>query len=251
MTLTRYGRFEWGLATAVAVPLLLVSLLLKAPCAAGLVLVPWLAILAFFRHPRRVVPTTPGLFVAPADGVVDDITLLEDTPENRLLEAPRVWRVGIFLSVLDVHVNRAPCAMTVIDKHRRDGGYLDARRPESSSRNVAATLVCRASDAYGGLRLAVRQITGLIARRIVCPPEPGDTFERGEPYGMIKFGSRTELYLPDCAAVTITATPGLKARAGLTVVATCDGADDGAANDVPPTAPPTTPSAAPAAPGTP
>jgi phosphatidylserine decarboxylase len=126
-------------------------------------------------------------------------------------------RIGIFLNVFDVHVNRVPCTAEVVRVDRREGLFLDARHARASEDNQAATLVLARPD---GRLLAVRQITGLIARRIVCPSRIGQRYGRGERYGMIRFGSRTELIVAreECASVLVKV--GDRVRGGETLLAT-------------------------------
>ena len=127
-------------------------------------------------------------------------------------------RVGIFLSVLNVHVNRAPAEFDVTGKFYRKGEYLDARHPECAARNEAMTISGNATAGGKSFPMAVRQISGKIARKIVCPVDPGRKLRRGEIYGMIKFGSRTELYLP-VGEFDVKVKVGDKVRGGKTVMA--------------------------------
>jgi len=155
-----------------------------------LVLLPaalWLFGVAFFRDPERSLPADPGALVAPADGTVADVGEVVGSP---LLDEPCL-RVGIFLSVFDVHVNRAPLTGRVAGLRYRPGRFLDARDPAASRENEAQEILLR-----GAYPVVVRQIAGLIARRIVCPLAEGASVGRGERIGMIKFGSRTELLVP-------------------------------------------------------
>jgi phosphatidylserine decarboxylase len=144
--------------------------------------------LVFFRDPDRAPPTDPNAIVAAADGKVMDII---EVDENEVLKT-KTRRVGIFLSIFDVHTNRAPIEGRVIYREHRQGIYLDARRPESSQRNESMIW------AFENPRMiiVVRQITGAIARRIVAWAQVGDELKKGDRFGMIRFGSRTELYLP-------------------------------------------------------
>src|SRR5207248_11333832 len=144
--------------------------------------------LAFFRDPERSVPADPNLIVAAADGTVMDIT---ESDENQVLKT-KTRRVGIFLSIFDVHTNRAPIDGRVIYREHRKGLYLDARRPECSEKNDSMTWAFE----YSRITIVVRQITGAIARRIVAWAKIGDELKKGDRFGMIRFGSRTELYLP-------------------------------------------------------
>lgn len=161
----------------------------------------WLAIpfailtfagLAFFRDFPRAIPTDTGIMVAPADGKVTEITRLDHyEPFN----GPAL-RIGIFLSVLDVHVNRSPCDGVVLWTKYEEGLFLDARHPESGARNQSNTLCLAGAPGSDQPIAVVRQVVGAIARRIIAPVSPGDTLARGERFGMIAFGSRTELYIP-------------------------------------------------------
>ena len=142
----------------------------------------------FFRDPQRDVPEGDDLVVAAADGVIDNIEILEET---EFLKA-KCQRVSIFLSVFDVHVNKSPIAGKVTYLKHHPGLYLDARNPECSKKNEALTWAIEGSKAT----LVVRQITGAIARRIVPWSQVGDVIPKGFRFGMIRFGSRTEIYLP-------------------------------------------------------
>lgn len=174
--------------------------------AAGLV-----ALAGFFRDPRRRVPRQEGILLAPADGRVADIG---EVDEDEYV-GERSVRIGIFLSVFDVHVNRAPLAGTVEWVQRRAGRHGAAFTAESTAGNEASMLGLRTE---GGDRIAVRQITGAVARRIVCAVAPGDRLEAGERFGMIKFGSRTELYVPVARLDRILVAVGSRVRAGESIL---------------------------------
>jgi phosphatidylserine decarboxylase len=153
----------------------------------------WLFTLAFFRDPRRIIPQGQNLLVSPADGRVTEISRLDN---HDAIGGPAI-RIGIFLSVFDVHVNRMPCAGRVIRVAYRPGEFLDARHPESGVRNESNIVVIE-PDEFSGL-VAIRQVAGLIARRIICHLRPGDEVRRGQRFGIIKFGSRVEVIVPaDC-----------------------------------------------------
>lgn len=149
--------------------------------------------LFFFRDPERVAPPRPGLMVAPADGRVVSVAQAVPPAELGLGPAPR-WRVAIFLSVLDVHVNRSPVRGTVTRIAYRKGAFLNASLDKASDDNERNALAIRLPD---GRDVAVVQIAGLIARRIVCGVREGQALEAGERFGIIRFGSRTDLYLPE------------------------------------------------------
>lgn len=164
----------------------------------------------FFRDPERRIPEGPGLIVSPADGRVTDIAEIE---EIEILNR-RVRRVGIFLSVFDVHVNRAPAAGRIVYCAEFQGTYHDARSPAASTHNTARTW---GFECEGGLLLVVRQITGAIARRIVPWAMLEQNVARGERFGMIRFGSRTEICLPLDAEIAVRV--GQKVQGGSTVLA--------------------------------
>ncbi len=168
-----------------------------------------LCTVAFFRDPDRAAPADPNLIVAAADGSVTDIIELD---ENEVLKA-KTRRVGIFLSIFDVHTNRAPTDGRVIYRQHRDGLCLDARHPDCSEKNESMTWAFENSR----VTIVVRQLTGAIARRIVAWAKVGDELKKGERFGMIRFGSRTELYLPLSATVLVKV--GDHVAGGSTVIA--------------------------------
>jgi len=179
---------------------------------------PWLALfflllilytLAFFRDPDRTVPPDSRDVVAAADGVVADIVEIN---EAEVLKAP-MQRVGIFLSVFDVHTNRAPVDGRVTFRQHREGLCLDARRSDCSEKNESMTWAFENPR----VTVVVRQLTGAIARRIVGWSQVGDELKKGDRFGMIRFGSRTEVYLPLTAAVVVKV--GDRVAGGSTVIA--------------------------------
>ncbi len=179
---------------------------------------PWLSLLGvllilytfyFFRDPERVVPTDPNVVVAAADGVIAGI---EEVEEPEVVKAT-MKRVAIFLSVFDVHTNRAPVAGTVTYTERRVGKMLDARHPDATRLNE-----CRVwAIEHQNVVVVVRQITGAIARRIVAWAAVGQTVQRGERFGMIRFGSRTEVYLPMNAEIVCKV--GDRVQSGVSIIA--------------------------------
>src|SRR5712664_1904327 len=150
---------------------------------------------AFFRDPDRPVPADPNLVVAPADGRVSDIVELD---EKEVLKT-KTRRIGIFLSIFDVHTNRAPIDGRVIYRQYREGLCLDAHRLDCSEKNESMTWAFENPR----VTIVVRQIMGAIARRIVAWAQVGDELKKGDRFGMIRFGSRTELYLPLNAEVLV------------------------------------------------
>jgi phosphatidylserine decarboxylase len=179
---------------------------------------PWLLLLVllltiyvfwFFRDPERVSPNDPNAVVAAADGKVADIVEI-DEPE---VVHDRQKRVGIFLSVFDVHTNRAPVAGRIIYKQSHAGLCLDARHADCTTKNRAVTWAFQNSRGV----FVVRQLTGMIARRIVGWSNVGDELKKGERFGMIRFGSRTEVYLPLDAEVLVKV--GDRVTGGTSVIA--------------------------------
>jgi phosphatidylserine decarboxylase len=172
--------------------------------------------LYFFRDPERVAPPRTNVFLAPADGLVVSVAPAIPPIELGLPPVP-LPRVAIFLSVLDVHVNRAPIAGTVTRIAYHAGKFLSAADDKASDENERNALAIRLSN---GAEIAVVQIAGLIARRIVCDVTEGQVLFAGERFGLIRFGSRTDLYLP--AGTVPLVSPGQRMIGGETVIATLD-----------------------------
>lgn len=149
--------------------------------------------LYFFRDPERTPPARPGLVLAPADGRVVSVVQAAPPEELGLGPQPR-WRVAIFLSVLDVHVNRTPVDGVVTRIAYRHGAFVNASLDKASVDNERNAMALKLAD---GRDLAVVQIAGLIARRILCDAREGDVLRAGDRYGIIRFGSRTDVYLPE------------------------------------------------------
>lgn len=176
-----------------------------------LVLVPavlFLFVVYFFRNPERRIPADETVLVSPADGVVMDI---ERVLEDRFLEGESI-RIRIFLSIFNVHINRVPMSGTVVYRDYRPGQMLPAFKSHASEVNEKNFVGIENSQ----LRILVTQVTGFVARRIVCWVKTGDQVERGERFGLIKFGSCTELFLPPHVEVAVK--PGEKVVGGVTVM---------------------------------
>jgi len=167
----------------------------------------------FFRDPPRLTPQREGLFIAPADGLVRDVGPAVPPAELGLGPAP-MMRVSTFLSVFDVHINRIPADAVVETVAYHPGKFLSAADDKASEENERTAVSLRLSD---GRTAAVVQIAGLVARRIVCQLKPGQKVRAGERYGLIRFGSRTDLYLPDGALPLVY--PGQRMIGGETVIA--------------------------------
>jgi phosphatidylserine decarboxylase len=170
---------------------------------------------AFFRDPERAIPVEEHLMVSPADGAVSDITNIENDP---LLGGPAI-RVGIFLSVFNVHINRSPCDAQVRATTYKKGKFVNAmRHAEASDENESNTIVLE-EPTTGRPVAVVKQIVGLIARRIICTAKEGDLLKRGERIGMIKFGSRTELTIPMWLKPEIVVKVGQPVRGAADIIA--------------------------------
>ncbi len=168
---------------------------------------------AFFRHPGRVPPTRPGVVVAPADGKVCLIETAAPPPELGMGDQLRP-RVSIFLSLLDAHVQRAPVGGEVTTAIHRPGRFVSADLPGASTDNERNSLVIRTPE---GQEVVVVQIAGLLARRIVCDVRAGNKVAIGDTYGLIRFGSRLDTYLPPGTGVLVS--PGQRTVAGETAIA--------------------------------
>lgn len=212
------GFARWGLAElqVMAWPLLAITiavgcyrLYLALIPAVLLGLVVW-----FFRDPRRTVPQGPGLIVSPADGTIAEVVRVD---HDDFVGGPAL-KIGIFLSIFNVHLNRAPSRSRAIRLRYYPGKFLNALDPTSALVNENMWIGLEEEDPPHR-RIVVRQIAGAIARRIVCDLAPGEVLERGQKFGMIKFGSRTELILPDNPRLQIDVSVGQKVKAGSTVVA--------------------------------
>ena len=204
----RIGTFRLPLASE-GLPFILplaaatvVALLLGWPLATGVGAALTAVVGCFFRDPERAVPQNPGAVVSPADGRVHEI----ETEQGRR-------RISIFLSLADVHINRAPYGGKVTEVTYKPGRFVPAYQAKASRENESNRVSICSEDTT----IDVTQIAGVLARRIVCQARPGDTLERGQRYGLIRFGSRTDLFLPaDCHVVTQV---GNKVRGAETILA--------------------------------
>jgi len=194
-----------GIGAGVALLLGLLGWTVVAVAAAGLTLfAAW-----FFRNPARVIPQGPGLVVAPGDGTV---IAIEEEFESRFLK-DRSVRLTIFLNVFDVHVNRIPCEGVVEDIQYQRGAFLLASNPEATLKNEQNALFLRTAQ---GAKVLCVQVAGLIARRIVCWLSPGERVMRGERFGLIRFGSRMDTYLP--LGTELKVAVGQRVKGGETIV---------------------------------
>ncbi|MEA5112442.1 MAG: phosphatidylserine decarboxylase family protein [Geobacteraceae bacterium] len=167
-----------------------------------------LFIASFFRNPRRVPPEGENAVVAPADGVV---TYLGDAVEPHL--GTEMLKISIFMSVFNVHINRVPCSGRVLDTFYIRGKFLDARDEKATFENEQSGIILETTN---GRKIVFTQIAGLIARRIVTYPVKGDMLSRGQRYGLIRFGSRVDIYLPKGVAPRVVR--GERTVAGETIL---------------------------------
>lgn len=170
-------------------------------------------ILSFFRDPNRIPPADTNLLLAPADGTVIDI----ETLENSDFINGKAIRIGIFLSIFNAHINRCPCNATVEKITYKKGRFKNARHRLAGKVNESNDVALIRTDEPND-KLLVRQISGAVARRIVCQAGPGEKLSGGQKFGMIKFGSRTELYIPARDNVKCLVRKGDKVKAGLTAL---------------------------------
>ena len=209
--LASYGRREWmvgGAVMLVGMAASLVWFIYAAPVfAAGL-----LFLIYFFRDPSRAISGKDNELLAPADGRV---LAVEEVQGAAYLSEPSV-RITIFLSLFDCHINRAPCAGRVEYLNYRKGRFHPAWQRAASSENERNAVGIGSAGRFD--RVLVRQVAGIVARRIVCQPEMGDPVTRGQKIGMIKFGSRTELLVPKRTGFRPCVSPGDRVKAGVSVV---------------------------------
>ncbi|MBC8310358.1 MAG: phosphatidylserine decarboxylase [Planctomycetes bacterium] len=214
MTLTRYGFKQWCTITVILAIPFGYMIWFGWWIGVAVVAILWVALVSFFRNPWRQIPQNlpDGTMLSPADGV---ISAIEHVDAHETVDGPAVI-IRIFLSVLNVHINRTPCTSVLSKAIYRKGKFLDARSEESAKVNESNTLFfTHLNESFG-----IRQVSGKIARNIVCPIQEGDSFSQGQQFGMIKFGSTTELILPRPIDVTIHVSKGDSVRAGLTPLAT-------------------------------
>lgn len=216
----RAGLAEMVIFSSILIPLLVLLVYLALHGSRWwwiVALVPFLLeteVIWFFRNPKRVVPEGPGTVVSPADGKID---LIEEIEHDDVIDGPAI-KIAIFLSVFNVHINRVPVACTVFASRYRQGKFLSALKPESAWENERLELWLESTETPHRV-MRVRQITGQLARRIVCWAKTGETFSRGAQFGMIKLGSRTELIIPREKGLEVLVKLGDKVQAGSTVFA--------------------------------
>ncbi len=204
-------REGWPFVTLFGIVTLVLGLMWDPFWVVGGVLTAWCAY--FFRNPDRVTPTRPGLVLSPADGVVQMIREVQPPPELEMSEAT-MTRISIFMNVFNVHVNRIPVDGTISKLDYRPGAFLNASLDKASEENERQSVRMETAT---GQDIAFVQIAGLVARRILCELEPGQAVNAGERFGMIRFGSRVDVYLPRKTKPLVA--EGQSAVAGETVLA--------------------------------
>lgn len=195
---------KYGMPQVVVYPVIVLAAMIVFPLITAAFLPMWAIIaieavlaavlvwaLMFFRDPERQCPRDSSLLLAPADGLITEIETID---EMNFIDGPAL-RIGIFLSIFNTHINRAPCNVKVEKITYKKGKYLNAMNPKSGRLNESNELDMVRTDSPND-KLIVRQISGAIARRIVCAATEGQQLAGGQRFGMIKFGSRTELYVP-------------------------------------------------------
>ncbi|GJL54540.1 MAG: phosphatidylserine decarboxylase proenzyme [Nitrospirales bacterium] len=170
----------------------------------------------FFRNPARVIPSGEALIVSPGDG---QVVAIEREFESRFLKADSI-RVSIFLNIFNVHINRVPCDGVLCDVAYQPGQFIPASKPDATVRNEQNALMIQRAD---GKKLLCVQVAGLIARRIVCWATPGERVAKGDRFGLIRFGSRMDVYLPEETQVRVTT--GERVKGGTSILAELPCAD--------------------------
>ena len=207
---TRHGV---GVIFAATLALLVVGALgsVATPHVWWLVIVVWIWMVSFFRDPARNIKRQADILYSPADGRVTEVTELE----NHDLVGGPCHRIRIFLSLFNAHINRMPCAAEVRSVTLKPGRFLNAMKARSAEENESNTLVVAPEAPFAG-PMVVRQIAGMVARTIVCRAEVGKSFQAGQRFGMIKFGSGTELVVPKQDGLEVLVKVGDSVKAGLT-----------------------------------
>ena len=221
---------KFGLPQVVIYPLLVLGLMTALLCVIGptpvlisveiILFLVFIWMLSFFRDPARTIAYNDDILFSPADGTITDISVTDDSELG-----VKALRIGMFLSIFSVHINRAPCAMRVEKVIYKKGQFKNAMSADSGRVNESNDVVFLRIAEPGG-RLMVRQVSGAVARHIVCEAKEAAEYRQGEPFGMIKFGSRAELYIPleggmyengtlRNAAFALCVKTGDKVRAGL------------------------------------
>jgi len=213
--LSGYAKREWSTILAIGAMITITLIVIELPLLGVATLVITIALLSFFRDPHRRPPTVRNVMTAPADGRISSIHRVDN---YELFNEPAIC-VRIFLSVLDVHINRSPCHGIVQSITHQPGDHLNALNPDSAEANESVTMLLVHPTRVEQPVAAVRQVAGLLARTIVNAARPQVVLQRGQRFGIIKLGSTTELYIPESAQPTINVEQGQYVYAGITVLA--------------------------------
>lgn len=214
----------WPFIIAFAVGSLILGKLWPPLGWAGVILSLWCVY--FFRDPPRVTPVREGLVISPADGHVQKIATVVPPPELQLGDQPRT-RISVFLNVFDVHVNRIPVDGKIVALHYHPGKFLNAALDKASDENERQLVTVESAD---GKRFGVIQIAGLVARRIICTLAEGQEVKAGERFGLIRFGSRVDVFLPE--GVSPLVIEGQYVLGGETVMADLNASEPARAGEV-------------------
>jgi phosphatidylserine decarboxylase len=205
-----FSAIFWALGLVFVSAAVWLNVIFWLPAVVGFLV--WLEVVYFFRDPERQIPRDPAALLSPADGTITDIGEVEAPG----FPGDRAFRIGIFLSIFNVHVNRVPRSSRVSCVRYFPGAFLDARHPECPAHNEQ--LWVDMEELQSGRLIRVKQISGAVARRIVCWLKPEEEIKAGERYGMIKFGSRTEVLIPTGETADMQVKVGDKVHGGATVL---------------------------------
>lgn len=226
MGLTNFGRKELIRITMLFLPVIVFLLIISMLHSSNifcvltlLMLFAWVAVMSFFRDPSREIPEENNIFVSPADGKIEDIRIIDNSEFSEKFEYKPYYRIGIFLSIFNVHINRMPSNLVVENVEYRKGKYHDARTENAIKENESNILICKALINKRSLPVIIKQISGAVAKKIVAPVKKNEFFYKGEKFGMIKFGSRTELMIPVEDNLKLKCRVGDKVKAGSSIIA--------------------------------
>lgn len=226
MGLTNFGRKELIRITVLFLPIIVFLLIISITHSSNifcvltlLMLFAWIAIMSFFRDPKREIPEENNIFVSPADGTIHDIRIIDNSEFSEKFDYKPYYRIGIFLSIFDVHINRTPCNLVVENIEYREGKYHDARTEKAIKENESNIITCKALIDKRSFPIIIKQISGAVAKKIIAPVKRNEFFYKGDKFGMIKFGSRTELMIPVEDNLKLKCRVGDKVKAGSSIIA--------------------------------
>ena len=224
MKLTGYGKREWlggGIVAIIFITIFIIcsrynqALFISLASLIGLI---YLCIACFFRDPDRKIPAESNVLLSPVDGTVSDIELIKGMEVNQYFEGKDAVRIGIYISLFDVRIKRAPCDLKVEEKFSCKDCFCEAEKSDDSQDDKASAISCRASVNDIDFPLIIR-LSGVKSGKNICKAESGVLFSKGDKFGMIKSGSRVELYLPAATWIQLTVKLNDKLQAGATVIA--------------------------------